>query len=84
MGDLKEIIIDMKESVDSTCIVPRFPIKRVNCGRICMKGGNCQMCNHIYELAKNLNKTTLRIIKEDFKDGERTNSESGDNKEDIK
>ena len=84
MGDLKEIIIDLQDSVDSTCIVPRFPMKRVNCGRSCMKGGSCQMCNHIYDLAKNLNKTTLRIIKEDFKDGTRTDSESGNSKKDIK
>lgn len=83
MGDLKEIIIDLENSLDSTCLVPRFCKKRITCGRSCMKGGNCRMCNHVIALAKSLGETPLRIIREDFEDGERTNSESGDTKENI-
>jgi len=60
-GDLKEIIIGLKDTFDSRYIVPRFVKKRVKCGRECLKGGNCQMCDRIKELSVNLEKVNLMI-----------------------
>jgi hypothetical protein len=84
MGDLKEIIIGLKDSLDSTCLVPRFGIKRVYCGRKCMKGDICKMCYHTAALAQSLGKTDLRIVRGDFEDGEGSDSESGNTEENIK
>ena len=85
-GDLTEIIGGLTKTIDSRYIVPRFVKKRVRCGRECMKGGNCQMCDRIQELSGNLEKAGLIVMidKEDEFDGERTDSEGGNNKEDIK
>lgn len=83
MGDLKEIIIGLKNSLDSTCLVPRFGIKRVYCGRKCMKGDSCKMCNHTIDLATVLGQTPIRVMKEDFEDGKGSDSESGNTEENI-
>lgn len=83
MGDLKEIIIGLKDSLDSTCLVPRFGIKRVHCGRKCMKGDGCRMCHHTIELAQSLGKTDLRIVRGDFENGTRTDSEGGSTEKNI-
>lgn len=66
-GNLNEIIIGLKEHIDSRYIVPRFVKKRVRCGRECMKGGNCQMCDRIKELSSNLEKAGLMITMEEEK-----------------
>jgi len=66
MGNLSEIIIGLKEPLDSQYIVPRFVKKRIRCGRECMKGGKCRMCEHIIELSHNLEKAKLIVtMKED-------------------
>lgn len=87
MGDLSEIIIGLESGLDSTCIVPRFAHKRVRCNRDCLKGGKCKMCYRVIELSETLSKTPMRVTidreKEDL-NGERSNSESGNNKENIK
>lgn len=74
-GDLKEIIFGLKDSLDSTCLLPRFAEKRIRCGRSCMKGGSCQMCKVIVELAKTLGEKDLiiEILKEN-KEGEEENN----------
>ena len=64
-GELKEIIIGLESDIDSRYIVPRFVKKRVKCGRQCMKGGNCQMCQHIRELSDNLEKAGLMVTMEE-------------------
>ena len=84
MGDLAEIIIDLNGPIDSTCLVPRFCKKRIICGRKCMKGDPCRMCHHILDLAQSLGKTDLRIVREDFENGTRSDSESRNTEEDIK
>ena len=63
-GDLKEIIIGLHETLDSRYIVPRFVKKRIRCNRECMKGGNCQMCNHVKDLSKNLEQAGLMVTME--------------------
>jgi len=67
-GDLREIIIGLKEPIDSRYIVPRFVKKRTRCCRECLKGGNCQMCDHIRELSGNLEKAGLMVTIEKEKE----------------
>lgn len=84
-GDLKEIIFGLHDSLDSTCLLPRFAEKRIRCGRKCMKGGTCQMCNIIAQLAATLQGKNLTLEKEgeEEKNGERSNSESRSSEENI-
>lgn len=86
LGNLNEIIIGLQEDFDSTRIVPRFAQKRVRCGRECMKGGKCKICDRVIELSKTLEKTPIRVVikKEEDLNGSRTDSESGNSTEDIK
>ena len=86
-GDLNEIIIGLKEPINSSCLLPSFAERRIKCGRQCLKGGKCQMCQVIYKLSKVLKEKDLLIQfkkeKEEEKDGERSNSESGSSEENI-
>lgn len=69
-GNLGEIIAGIEQPLDSRYIVPRFARKRVRCGRECMKGGNCQMCDRIKELSNNLEKAGLMVTVEKEKEEE--------------
>lgn len=60
-GDLSEIIIDLKDTLDSRYIIPRFAEKRVRCGKQCLKGGNCRICDRIVDLSKNLEEANLIV-----------------------
>lgn len=60
-GDLSEIIIGLEDPINSTCLLPRFAEKRIRCGRQCIKGGNCQMCDVILKLSKSLQEKDLKI-----------------------
>ena len=60
-GNLKEIIIGLKNDIDSRYIIPRFAKKRIRCGRECLKGGNCKICDNIQELSGNLEKAGLIV-----------------------
>lgn len=86
-GDLKEIIFDLKDSLNSTTLLPNFAERRIKCGRRCMKGGTCQMCKVISDLAKTLKEKELLIenIEENKEEenGERSNSEGGSSEENI-
>lgn len=69
-GNLGEIIAGIEQPLDSRYVVPRFARKRVRCGRECMKGGNCQMCDRIKELSGNLEKAGLMVTMEKEKEEE--------------
>lgn len=60
-GLLNEIIIGLKENLDSRFIAPRFAEKRIKCGRECLKGGKCQMCERVVSLSKTLKDANLMI-----------------------
>lgn len=53
-GQLNEIILGLTSPIDSRFIMPRFAQRRLNCERKCLKGGNCNMCETIEKLSKNL------------------------------
>lgn len=63
-GNLGEIIIGFNDIIDSRYIIPRFAKKRIKCGRECMKGGPCKICDRIVNLSHNLEEAGL-IVKKD-------------------
>lgn len=86
-GDLKELIIGLKNSLNSTTLLPSFAQRRVNCCRKCMKGGPCHICNAIAHLSGTLEENNLLINIEktegEEENGERSNSEGGSSEENI-
>ena len=73
-GNLGEIIAGINMKIDSRYVVPRFVKKRVRCGRECLKGGNCQMCDRVRELSGNLEKAGLMVTMEKDKEMEEENN----------
>lgn len=60
-GLLNEIIIGIKDDLDSRFIVPRFAERRIKCGKGCLKGGNCQMCERVVSLSKTLKEAEIMV-----------------------
>jgi hypothetical protein len=59
------------------CLLPRFGEKRVSCKHRCQHGVNCQMCNILLELSKNLEESNLRIKIDKNKDNEEGGEQNG-------
>ena len=60
-GQLKEIIIGLNSDIDSRYIIPKFAEKRLSCGKNCLKGGKCAICDRIIDLSKTLEKTNIMV-----------------------
>lgn len=60
-GLLNEIIIGLKSNLDSRFIAPRFAEKRISCGKSCLKGGKCQICERIVSLSNTLKDANLMV-----------------------
>lgn len=61
-GKLNEVIIDFKDSdIDGRYIIPVFASRRVNCGKRCLKGIGCNVCNVIERLSEILEKNNLVV-----------------------
>lgn len=65
-GKLNEIIIGFNSDLDSRFIIPNFAESRVKCGKNCMKGGKCQICDRIEDLSHNLEASNF-IVKTEIK-----------------
>lgn len=50
-GKLNEIIFDFDDNLDSRCIVPEFAEVRSRCGKKCMKGNPCKICEKVEKLS---------------------------------
>lgn len=64
-GDLDELILSLNESIDNRNILSSFAGCRLNCGRRCLKGHPCSICDRIVETAAVLNDKGL-IIERDL------------------
>ena len=53
-GDLKDLILDFDLSFDSKTIMPDFARVRKNCGRKCIKGERCSICDTMYRINQKL------------------------------
>lgn len=51
-GDLKDLILDFDLSFDSMRIIPGFARARKTCGRKCMKGDRCTICDRMLSISK--------------------------------
>ena len=64
-GNLNEIIAELDEEdkydFDSRYIIPRFAETRIKCGKKCLKGGKCQICERVMQLANSLKKANLIV-----------------------
>ena len=60
-GNLKNLIEGIDEDINSMCLLPRFGEKRVSCKHRCLQGVDCQMCDIIFDLSKNLEENKIRI-----------------------
>lgn len=64
-GDLDELILSLNESIDNRNILSSFAGCRLNCGRRCLKGHPCSICERMVETAAVLNDKGL-IIERDL------------------
>lgn len=55
-GNLKEIIIGLDIDLDSRFVLPAFGAARAKCGKKCLKGINCQICDRIMTASKTFEK----------------------------
>lgn len=53
-GPLREIIKDFDCDINSKHILPMFGSVRKNCGKRCLRGRHCQICEKIYDISKAL------------------------------
>lgn len=60
-GQLKEIIVGFNSDLDSRFIIPKFAESRIKCGKKCLKGGSCKICERIEELSKVLENNKLLV-----------------------
>lgn len=60
-GDISEIIIGLKDHVDSRAIIGQFAQSRVKCNQKCLKGEPCNHCEKIVQLSELLIKANLLI-----------------------
>ena len=65
-GPLKEVILDFNSDIDSRYIIPIFAQKRLSCGRRCMKGKTCHVCEAIERLSETLEENDVIIKDEDI------------------
>ena len=55
VGNLQEIVKGLKEPVNNYYILGSdFAQRRIKCGKKCLKGSNCELCERIKELADTL------------------------------
>ena len=60
-GDLSEIIIGLNMELDSRCLVAAFAPTRIKCGKKCIKGKPCNICDRIIELSQTLQENDIMI-----------------------
>ena len=53
-GNLKEIIFSFDLDFDNRCVLPIFGKSRLDCGKKCLKGGHCCICDHLYNISQKL------------------------------
>ena len=60
-GKLNEVILDLDTDIDSRFLLPSFAERRINCGKRCLKGRPCQICEATEQLSALLEKNNLMI-----------------------
>lgn len=60
-GDLSDLILDFDLSIDSNRILNQFGEVRKSCGRKCMKGDSCSICEKISSVAQKLKAAHIQV-----------------------
>lgn len=60
-GDLREVIIGLREEIDSRFLIPYFAVRRLDCGKRCYKGSHCQICERTIELMKVMEENNMMV-----------------------
>ena len=69
LGNLKSVISDLKEDLYSTYLFPTFGIYRRSCGKRCLKGEKCNLCQRAIDLSKELQKEGIMLqVKKETED----------------
>lgn len=65
-GKLNEVILDFNSEIDNRFLIPSFAGRRINCGKRCLKGHPCRICEATEQLSATLEekKIILKEIKE--------------------
>ena len=60
VGDLNELILGLRDSIPNKSIIPAvFGDVRVRCGKKCLKGSKCNICNAVVNTAHSLDEKDL-------------------------
>lgn len=62
-GKLEEIIGDFSADLDGRFLHPRWVDRRIKCGKKCLKGSMCDMCDTIAGLGESLEKAGIIVSK---------------------
>ena len=69
LGNLKTLISDLNQDLYSTYLFPTFGIYRRSCGKRCLKGEHCNLCQRAIDLSKELEKEGIMLtIEKEEKD----------------
>lgn len=79
IGDLRELIIGLKEPLKSKYLMPCFGEERLNCGKKCYQD-KCIICDKISTIAKQLEEANLEIKIEEKENEYQINEASNENK----
>lgn len=60
-GELQEIILGLKQPIDSRYIIKQFSETRRHCRQRCFSGGACRICDRVLDLAGTLKKAGIII-----------------------
>ena len=62
-GPLKEIIIGLEHDLDSRFVMPIYARTRIKCGKRCLKGHFCNICENVAVVAETLEEKGLNVKK---------------------
>lgn len=79
IGDLRELIIGLKEHLKSKYLMPCFGEERLNCGKKCYQN-KCIICDKISTIAKQLEEANLEVKIEEKENEYQINEASNENK----
>ena len=63
---LNQYIIGFKGEVEGHHILPTFGERRLGCGRSCLKGGRCRLCDAYIQLSSTLKENDLVLVNEEM------------------
>lgn len=60
-GDLRGIILYLKQPIENRALDDQWARSRVKCGKSCAKGGNCRICYKLVEMSENMTQKEIEL-----------------------